>query len=62
MKQKAVTKECTGDAHKPEVAGNMDHCMVCMPRWGKIVSCPIDGAGLASSGFCHKCRKFYDVS
>ncbi len=31
---KLVFQECTGEAH-----GNphIDHCMVCMPRWGKVV-------------------------
>lgn len=27
---------CFGDAHKPEVANNIDNCMVCMPRWGVV--------------------------
>lgn len=25
---------CNGEAHKPEVAGMIDNCMVCAPRWG----------------------------
>lgn len=25
---------CNGEAHLPEVAGNIDNCMVCAPRWG----------------------------
>jgi hypothetical protein len=25
---------CTGEAHLPETAGNIDHCGVCMPDWG----------------------------
>lgn len=27
---------CTGEAHKPEVGGMIDNCMVCMPRWGTM--------------------------
>lgn len=60
MIQKATVKECNGDAHKPEVAGNIDNCMVCMPRWGKIVTCPIDNIRLSSTGYCKECRKHYE--
>lgn len=27
---------CPGEAHKPEVGGMIDNCMVCMPRWGTM--------------------------
>ena len=27
---------CSGEAHKPEVGGMIDHCGVCMPRWGTV--------------------------
>ena len=29
-------RPCNGEAHRPEVAGCIDHCMVCMPNWGVI--------------------------
>jgi len=29
-------RPCTGEAHKPEVGGMIDHCMVCMPHWGEV--------------------------
>lgn len=32
---------CNGEAHKPEVAGMIDNCMVCMPRWG-VMEVPYD--------------------
>jgi hypothetical protein len=25
---------CDGQAHSPEIGGNIDNCMVCSPRWG----------------------------
>jgi hypothetical protein len=31
-----VIKPCTGEAHRPEVGGMIDHCMVCAPRWGDV--------------------------
>ena len=37
-------RPCNGDAHKPEVGGMMDHCAVCMPRWGVVESLAPNGA------------------
>lgn len=34
-----VITHCTGEAHDPKVAGNMDHCMVCIPWWEEIPHC-----------------------
>jgi hypothetical protein len=28
--------DCPGQAHDPAVGGNIDHCMVCLPRWGQV--------------------------
>lgn len=25
---------CPGEAHTAQVAGNIDHCQICAPRWG----------------------------
>lgn len=33
-----IPVRCTGQAHLPEIAGNIDHCSVCMPSWGWM--CP----------------------
>jgi hypothetical protein len=27
-------RECDGEAHDPKVAGQIDHCGRCAPRWG----------------------------
>jgi hypothetical protein len=27
---------CSGEAHRPEVGGMIDNCMVCAPRWGTV--------------------------
>lgn len=27
---------CSGDAHKPEIGGMIDNCMICAPRWGEV--------------------------
>jgi len=35
-----IPRDCEGEAHKPEVAGNIDHCGVCMPNWG-VVRTPV---------------------
>lgn len=55
----AVWKTCNGDAHKQEVGGMMDHCMVCLPYWEIIPTCPADGAKLRDTGYCTVCRKLY---
>lgn len=26
--------ECNGEAHDPEVGGQIDHCGLCAPHWG----------------------------
>ncbi len=59
MKPKARIKECNGQAHKPNV--DQDNCMVCMPRWGTLVLCPEHGRGLPLSGYCIKCKKYYNT-
>lgn len=28
--------KCDGEAHEPSVGGMIDHCGVCMPRWGLV--------------------------
>lgn len=28
---------CTGEAHNPKVAGQIDHCGSCMPNWGVCI-------------------------
>jgi hypothetical protein len=33
---KATTFPCPGEAHSPEVAGNIDNCGICAPEWGRI--------------------------
>jgi len=33
--------KCTGEAHGPEAAGNIDHCFLCMPYWGSYPICPL---------------------
>lgn len=32
-----VAIRCPGEAHLPEVAGNIDHCSVCAPNWGWVI-------------------------
>ena len=36
MTHEVVEEACPGEAHRPEVAGCIDHCMACMPGWGVI--------------------------
>ena len=34
--ESVIWVKCNGEAHLPEVAGNIDHCGICMPFWDKI--------------------------
>jgi hypothetical protein len=58
---KAEWKECNGEAHSPEVAGNIDHCGICMPYWGSYPICPIHKTRLTDKGLCKTCNKHYEV-
>jgi hypothetical protein len=43
-------ERCNGEAHRPEVGGMIDNCLLCAPRWGwcirkpRIAHCPVRGA------------------
>jgi len=61
MKQKAKYVECWG-SHEWWV----DSCSICAPFWKDIPCCPIHTDGkvyrkLAESGYCSKCKKYYEV-
>lgn len=38
-----------------------DYCSSCAPWWATLPVCPVDGQRLPHSGWCKKCRKYYDV-
>lgn len=60
--------KCNGEAHDPQVAGRIDHCMVCLPWWESFPICPLCGAKLqprpvsrkTGKGrfFCRACKKY----
>ena len=58
-KTAAVIVKCTGAAHSNP---HIDNCMVCLPYWGEIPTCPVDGRKLADSGYCRDCKKFYGAA
>lgn len=65
-KLKAKWVKCTGEAHRPEVKGNIDNCMVCMPWWEDIAVCPKCSYHplyhkLSAKGYCKRCKKYYEV-
>lgn len=34
---------CPGQAHDPDIAGNIDNCLTCAPRWGQVEElAPVD--------------------
>ncbi len=55
---KAISKPCSGQAHKPNV--DQDHCMICMPGWGEIPYCPEHDTRIAENGWCDECSKYYE--
>ena len=57
----ALWIECSGEAHSPAVAGNIDHCMVYMPWWEHYPICPDCKKRLQSNGRCKECRKTFKV-
>lgn len=62
----ATVQECNGAAHSNPF---IDHCMVCLPSWGKIYRCPADNTRLTETttptlgyvGYCPTCRKHYAI-
>lgn len=43
---------CPGEAHDPRVAGHIDQCGICMPRWGEVEEkMPVDIAEARAGGF-----------
>jgi hypothetical protein len=50
---RTIETPCTGDAHKNP---HIDHCMVCMPRWGVVVrNIYVSARGLTR--YCMICQK-----
>ena len=58
MKQNAKIIKCGGEAHENPY---IDNCMCCAPFWGKIVMCPAHNIKLSKTGYCNKCKKYYEV-
>lgn len=62
MKKPAKFVPCPGVTTDGRYGHSMrDHCWSCAPYWEVIPTCPVDSKKLAPSGFCKKCRKFYDM-
>jgi len=57
----AIWVKCNGEAHSPAVAGNIDHCMICMPYWEHYPVCPKCKVRVTEKGFCHNCRNYCNV-
>lgn len=62
-------QKCWGEAHRPDVHGCIDNCMVCMPYWEEFPICPNCSANsvrkykLAKpSGYCKSCKKYYAMA
>lgn len=56
---KLIWKTCTGEAHNPAVAGNIDHCMICMPWWERYPVCAECGCKPRETAryyICPKCK------
>ncbi len=56
---KAEIKECIGIAHDNSF---INHCMRCLPFWGKIPVCPEHYYKLTKKGYCKDCKKHYEIS
>jgi hypothetical protein len=46
---------CIGEAHHPDVHGMIDHCMLCAPRWGQMMSYEKLGPEKLGEGQAIKC-------
>jgi predicted amidophosphoribosyltransferase len=62
-KDNAIWVKCKGEAHNPAVAGNIDHCGICMPEWAYYPTCPKCTLKLKSdTGYCRNCKKYFRLS
>jgi hypothetical protein len=60
MKPQAKIIMCNGEAHQPGI--DYDHCMICLPFWGKIPTCPAHLTKLNQTGYCKGCKMYYDTT
>lgn len=64
-KPKAVWVECAGVTNDGDYGHSMrDFCSSCAPYWAEFPICPTNHVlqtKLKESGYCKKCKKFYDV-
>ncbi len=61
-KTRAVWVKCAGyDPANPLAHDMRDGCTTCAPWWEDVPLCPLHRTKLRQSGYCVKCRKFYDL-
>lgn len=58
-KENAKIVDCPNGDEKQHTM--MDSCFICAPYWIKIPICPTHSIKLPHSGFCKKCKKFYET-
>lgn len=60
--RKVIMVKCTGEAHSPEVAGHIDHCLSCAPYWEEYPICPRCESKVKQSKhgkysfYCRRCK------
>jgi len=62
--QKAIIAKCSGEAHSSDVAGQKDHCWICMPYWETYPVCPKCKSKPKKTNkkgfgyYCKKCKEY----